>query len=246
MTKLRILTYNIYHGEAMDGGSNLERIAALIRREQADLVALQEVDDRTRRSGRVNQVVELGQRANGVGETGMHPFFAFAMEQDGGGYGEGVLSRFPFEKAVRHPLTAGAGFEPRAAAEVVVKIDPHTEITFLATHLDHVDDDTQRLSQARQLNQLFALDDGRTRILAGDFNALLDSRPIQELLGQWADANPSEGAPTWPSVEPQMRLDYIFYRPQAGIRVVESRVIDERQASDHRPVLAVFELDGAG
>jgi len=48
----RAMTYNIHHGEGVDGRLDIERIAALIRDERADLVALQEVDrgvERTKR-----------------------------------------------------------------------------------------------------------------------------------------------------------------------------------------------------
>ena len=41
---IRVLTYNIHHGEGMDGVIDLERIANVIRQTEADLVALQEVD----------------------------------------------------------------------------------------------------------------------------------------------------------------------------------------------------------
>ena len=37
------------------------------------------------------------------------------------------------------------------------------------------------------------------------------------------------------------RIDYIFYQPQTGLKLVESSVIDEPIASDHLPVLAVFD-----
>jgi hypothetical protein len=41
---LRVLTYNIHHGEGVDGRLDVERIARLINEHQPDLVALQEVD----------------------------------------------------------------------------------------------------------------------------------------------------------------------------------------------------------
>src|SRR6266516_6633088 len=40
----RVMTYNIHHGEGLDGKVDLLRIVELIRREGADFVALQEVD----------------------------------------------------------------------------------------------------------------------------------------------------------------------------------------------------------
>ena len=45
--ELRVLTYNIQHGAGADGIVDLERQAEVIQRLKPDLVALQEVDDRT-------------------------------------------------------------------------------------------------------------------------------------------------------------------------------------------------------
>ena len=56
-TRLRVLSYNIHHGEGLDGRIDLERIASVIRASEADLVALQEVDQSTERSGGVDQPV---------------------------------------------------------------------------------------------------------------------------------------------------------------------------------------------
>ena len=48
----RVMTYNIHHGEGLDGKVDLLRIAELIKREGADIVALQEVDKGVERTAR--------------------------------------------------------------------------------------------------------------------------------------------------------------------------------------------------
>jgi endonuclease/exonuclease/phosphatase family metal-dependent hydrolase len=48
----RIMTYNIRHGEGLDGKIDLLRIAEVIKREGADIVALQEVDKGVERTAR--------------------------------------------------------------------------------------------------------------------------------------------------------------------------------------------------
>jgi endonuclease/exonuclease/phosphatase (EEP) superfamily protein YafD len=37
-------------------------------------------------------------------------------------------------------------------------------------------------------------------------------------------------------------VDYILHRPAASWRLIEVRVLEERVASDHRPLLAVYEV----
>ena len=100
---VRILSYNILHGETLKGDFDLDRIAAVISSVDPDLVALQEVDFRTNRALNMDLVSELGQR------TALVPLFGRAMPYDGGEYGEGILSRYSFIASRCHPLPAGEG-----------------------------------------------------------------------------------------------------------------------------------------
>jgi len=59
---------------------------------------------------------------------------------------------------------------------------------------------------------------------------------------EWSYASQANPKPTFPAVQPKRKIDYIMYKPSDRWRVLESRVIDEKIASDHCPVLAVFEL----
>src|SRR5215213_2148229 len=48
---ITVLTYNIHHGAGGDGKVDIGRIAEVINRVKPDLVALQEVDRKTNRTG---------------------------------------------------------------------------------------------------------------------------------------------------------------------------------------------------
>ena len=87
--RVTVLTYNIYHGEDANGGSTLDAVAKVINSLKPDLVALQEVDNKTTRAKGLDLTAELSQR------TGMQGVFGKAMDFAGGGYGEAVLSRLP-------------------------------------------------------------------------------------------------------------------------------------------------------
>ena len=110
---VRILAYNIHHGEGMDGKLDLERIAALVRRVDPDLVTLQEVDSVTTRTDAVDQASELGRL------TGLESIFGRFMSYQGGAYGMAVLSRWPIVAVANHRLPDGA--EPRSALSAVVR-----------------------------------------------------------------------------------------------------------------------------
>ena len=86
--RLRVLTYNIHHGEGMDGKLDLPRIARVIRATEPDLVALQEIDQRTERTGQVDQSETLGTL------TGMQVVFGGNIRFQGGDYGNAVMKEF--------------------------------------------------------------------------------------------------------------------------------------------------------
>ena len=57
--QLRVLSYNIHHGAGIDGKLDLPRIAGVITAVNPDLVALQEVDRKTRRTKQQDQPAML-------------------------------------------------------------------------------------------------------------------------------------------------------------------------------------------
>ena len=89
--KVRVMSYNVKNGIGMDGIKSIERCAAVIRKVQPDIVAIQEVDSMTRR----NKKYVLGELAKHAGYP--HAYFGKAIPYQGGAYGIGVLSK---EKAL--------------------------------------------------------------------------------------------------------------------------------------------------
>lgn len=233
---VRVLTYNIYHGETVAASKpfDLDLLAKIISDTKPDLVALQEVDFKTKRVLKMDLVTELGWR------TKMQAVFGKAMPFDGGEYGEGVLSKHSFLSTQNHALVARENKEPRAALEVNVQIKSGDTIRFVGTHLDHTKDETDRINQAKQINRIFSKDDSPT-ILAGDLNATPESETMQVFYKEWKQSF-KDNIPTYPAINPNKKIDYILFKPANRWRVLETKVIDEEKASDHRPVLSVLEL----
>ena len=119
--RLKVMTYNIHHcnpPSLPEGQIDVPAIAKVINEAQADLVALQEVDVNTERSGKgKNQARELAKL------TGMHFYFAKAIDHQGGDYGVAVLSKFPLLDSLHLPLPLPEGVkgEPRTVAAVKVR-----------------------------------------------------------------------------------------------------------------------------
>ena len=237
--RLRVLTYNIHHGRGADGVIDLDRLADIIKRAEPDLVALQEVDVKTRRSGGMDQAARLGDL------TGMHHYFAEAMPFQSGGYGEAILSKTKLHPNVTGTiaLAAGEGQEPRSVA--ITESDPWDGqiVVFAGTHLCHQSTET-RLAQVRQINKEVAWYQNILVILAGDFNFTPESKPYQAMINAgWVDTAAAFGdpKPTCPAHNPTMRIDYVFVRPAKRWRMIDVQVLDEPIASDHVPVLVVLE-----
>ena len=177
---------------------------------------------------------ELGLR------TGLAPIFGQAMHFDGGGYGVGILSAYPFIKTKSYALPSQSDREPRMALEAQIILKTGDTIRFVSTHLDSTRDEEDKVRQAKKLNELFA-GDNKLSILAGDLNARPESKTMDILYEKWTKSF-SKDVPTAPSVNPRAKIDYILFRPVNKFRVLETKVLEEEVASDHRPVLSILEL----
>ncbi|OVE80572.1 hypothetical protein BVY03_05995, partial [bacterium K02(2017)] len=84
--QIRVLSYNIHAGYGIDKKLNLKRIAKIIKKQKADIVALQEVDKKTKRSNFKNQAQLLAKA------TKMNFTFGKSMPFNDGEYGNAILS----------------------------------------------------------------------------------------------------------------------------------------------------------
>ena len=238
--ELRVLVYNVHAGKDAGGADNLDRVAALVRSTDADIVLLQELDRGTRRSGGVDQPAELARRAE------RHVVFGRSLHYQGGEYGIGLLSRWPFTDHAVVPLPvqppqqrAGGAYEPRVALRAVIET-PWGRLGVVNTHLDASAVDGYRRQEFPTV--LAVADTLRERglpvLLGGDLN----TEPSSDLHGLfkargWRDAWALCGVGdslTYPASAGVKRIDYLYLGPAIDCR--EARVL-RNDASDHSPVL---------
>ncbi|GGI46302.1 hypothetical protein GCM10008018_16440 [Paenibacillus marchantiophytorum] len=160
---LTIMTFNIHHGEGLDGTVNMKRIAALIAGEQADIIALQEVDRYRLRSGFVDQAKELADL------LGMQMVFAPSLTYMVGQYGNVILSRFPI-KDHSYELLPGK-LETRSLLTATIQVGSES-VQVAATHLGLSQAD--RTAQLARISEILA-GSKEPQIVAGDFNMELES-----------------------------------------------------------------------
>lgn len=229
---LKVMTYNIAHGKGLDQKVDLERTARVIRDAKPDLVALQEVDQKTRRTGGVDQAARLGEL------TGLHAAFGKSMDYQGGGYGLAILSRWPIGKTTLVPLPfIAARTEPRSVFLADIPVEGGPVLTFGSTHLEYADG-AILLQQSEIVLQTVAKLEGIV-IVAGDYNARPDSPAIGLFKKSLASDSPDDHL-TFRADKPDRKIDWVFRRGE--LRVVDRAVVEEPLVSDHRPVTVTYAL----
>jgi endonuclease/exonuclease/phosphatase family metal-dependent hydrolase len=241
---IRAATWNIFGGKTWDGARvDLELTLASLRRLDADLVALQEVDRDLPRSGRVDQARVLGE-ALGMAwrfapallgtpgdSEGRRPVEPGAPDPGGPAYGIALLSRLPLGTVETLQLPRRGGEEPRVAQVAEVAVGDG-RLTVTGTHLSFV-----ARSGAAQLRALLRRLDGLggRRLLLGDLNLCW---PLVRLLAPgWRPLVHSGTFRNRPSgaARPRVQLDHVLAARSAAPAVRRARVVGG-PASDHLAV----------
>jgi len=244
----RIMTYNVHACRGVDGKLDVGRIAAVIAQSRPDIVALQEVDVRRRRSGRVDQAHAIAE------QLGMHFHFNAALQVEEERYGDAVLSLLPMTVVKSGPLPnlrkltvrgRKIELEDRGALWVEIEVGGR-RLQVVNTHLGLVPFEQRAQTQAL-LGPDWLQAAPEPLILLGDFNATPRYAAYKRMTERLSDARrlaPGRAAaPTFPSQLPILRLDHLFVSP--GVRVDGVHAPDTalaRVASDHLPLVMDFGL----
>lgn len=216
--QLRILTYNIFHGEYVKG--DVGAIGREIAKTDADIVGLQEVDIGTARMNGQDTLSIIAQ-------AGGYPHYAFAKAIDcgGGEYGTAILSRYPIREATLQPLFS-ADLEKRVLAHALIDLGD-TTLDFFNTHTSYESNAVRRL----QLQEILAATAQCEHfILTGDLNT--EDPEELALLSNAVTVNPGRFSTFYAT---GVSIDHIFL--SRGFSCVEAKVC-ESKLSDHYPLWA--------
>lgn len=235
---LKILSYNIHHANppSLPNTINTDTIGGLINKYQPDLVALQEVDVNTSRSGR-----SLDEAKAIADKSGMYFRFAKAIDYAGGEYGIAILSKYPFDSFNVFRLPSA---NTRAEARVLAIGYFHSgkrPFGFACTHLDAEGDNISRLMQVKTIDSIMSLLH-LPAVLAGDLNSEPTNPAISMLDQNFRRTCSDSCAYTFPSVHPRKTIDYIAVHKPNSFHVVQHRALQESFPSDHLPVMAELKL----
>jgi endonuclease/exonuclease/phosphatase family metal-dependent hydrolase len=119
-----------------------------------------------------------------------------------------------------------------------------TPVVVWATHFDHRSNDAERVASAEAIRARALAAPQQPALLIGDLNDQPSSRTLTAVAADWARTNP-QVLPTSPAPNPSRQIDYVLFRPAERWEALETRVLDEAVASDHRPIFAILELKAA-
>lgn len=244
MPLIRLLTWNVHRCLGVDGRISPQRIAGVIAQAAPDVVALQEVDVRRKRTGLVDQAEDIA-RALGM-ESHFHANVRVMEEQ----YGDAILTVLPSALIHSGRLPGRPGLrrlEPRGALWARIDVGRAT-LHVVNTHLSLIAQERRT-----QTDSLFGpewmgrADCAGPVALVGDFNLVPRSRVYRRLARRMQDAQRAPGLgrpkPTFPAGFPVLRIDHVFTRGPVAVRRVEViRNEVTRVASDHLPLVVDLEL----
>lgn len=272
---VKIATYNVFNffddfddpyveNERLPGKSKeeLALLAKVIHEVDADLLALEEVENRPFVSQFVHEY---------LGDMGYAEVVFFEGNSDRG-IDVALLSRFPVGEVTshRHFEFADANGRPMRFQRDLLqaRIEPKGYAPFdvYVVHLKSKYGGEEvslpvRMGEANTVRKLFneLLTDKPDApfVICGDFNDTFESKPVQTIVGQgpkalrtFVDQLPEEKRITFNKEPYRSMIDFIFASPAMGKWYVEGSY-DTRQGSvedsgsDHNPVMARFRLPRA-
>ncbi len=218
--------------------AKLARVASVLERLDADLVLLEEVENRPL----------LDRLAALAG----YPAARLVEGNDPRGIDVAVLSRLPLGAYESHAAELGPDGRLLWPRDCVVAhaVAGGRDLVVVGSHFSSAlsDDGTRRAWQAARMREIAdaAAAGGAIVLAGGDLNDAPASAALAPLLadGEWVDPAPAE--PTWVGASRAERLDYLLVRADAA-PAVDAAWIDSdpdvAAASDHRPVVLAIAIE---
>ena len=215
VTSLRVLTYNIQQGYSQDGQIGIDDQLAVLRRENPDVIGLQENDTARIANGNNDVVRYFADR--------MQMYSYYGPSTVAGTFGIALLSRYPIQNPRTYYMYSAGEQTAVIVAQITISGKTYN------VYVTHLGNDGPKLQQ----EQVLQLVEGKENVLLmGDFNFRPDTdqyRLTTAMLNEawllrWPEANTSQ------DFDPSDRIDYLFVSP--GMKIVESLYLTGPQ-SDH-------------
>ncbi|NLK34926.1 MAG: hypothetical protein GX301_05685 [Gracilibacteraceae bacterium] len=224
--EIRVMTYNIHRGINKGSKLDLNGIVEAIRSSGAEIVALQEVERFSVRTGFQDQIKYIADKLS------MGYAYGKSINILNGQYGNAILSKFPIEEYEVNKLPSNG--ERRTLLRAGLNVYGN-RIYFYSTHLGL--DQEERDIQVEEIVRLAA--DNSNSIVSGDFNSGVDK--LGAITGRYIDCasfENNDSRATFEEGELSERIDYIFASKNFKVKAYDVLELD---ASDHYPVICTLE-----
>jgi endonuclease/exonuclease/phosphatase family metal-dependent hydrolase len=239
--KIKVIAYNVEFAK----NTTPQAMANLLEKEKSDIICFNEVPAQgwTKKVGALLKMPYSyeGKVASANHEKGFN-------DKTGQYYGKykSILSKYPLKNTEEINLP-GIGWSPATVVVADVEIKKSKTITVFSLHIPSGRSNASK-SKAKRLSEIiknkFSTD--KPMILAGDFNDLTNSDPLNYLYeigfkNPWKELNMKlDNRSTIPG-DGNVVIDHILFR---GLSVKKGEIIEEKEnfQSDHKPVWAVFKL----
>lgn len=234
--ELKVMSYNIHHANPPSKAEDfidIDAVVSVIRKENPDVVTLQEVDKLVPRSNKQDQTRLIANQLN------MDYHFYKAINLGGGEYGVAILSKYKLSNIKQLTLPK---VENKAETRILGYADIEfwgQKITIACTHLDARDEPTRVLQTEAIVKELQPV--ANPIILCGDMNSSVGSKSMKFLQEYFENSCTNNCGLTVPSVNPKNTIDYVLTRNTNWL-VKSHSVIAETYASDHLPIMVTFKL----
>lgn len=223
-----LTTFNVQHcKDYVNKVIDFDLISNAIKKTNPDIVSLNEVFGEGSTPMFGNQPQILSQKLN------MYYYFGKAITISKGNYGNAILSKYPIENPITikipDPIVKDEDAYYETRCIIKAKING---LTVLCTHIG--------LAKSEAKNAVKTLietikDIEGPYVIMGDFNMQPDNEILKPLFALTNDTLENIFTPTFPSIDPRIRIDYIL--TSKDIIIEDSNVINV-VASDHLPVTA--------
>ncbi len=240
---MRVMSYNIHKGiGGRDRRYKLQRIIDVIERENPDIICLQEVDHHVKRS-------RFDHQPNLLQKYFKYPAADFQWNHKikSGGYGNYILSRFPFQ-SVSH-VCLKLIHRKKRGAQIAVIDSPEGEFLLVNWHLGLAE--KQRYNQVEHLfsQKQFRQKEDLPTMIVGDFNDWRNQlgKTQFEPRGFTQITRPPSRFRSFPAYMPLGSLDKAFVK--GNFEISRARIVRNpltHVASDHLPLVVDFHLKTPG
>ncbi len=240
--ELTVMTYNIFQGYNVDGGSSPEELYRVIERTDPDILLLQESETNRLTSGQTGLIYWLSHHL----EYEHHYFGPPTREQI---YGVSIMSRYPMQNCSVTYLPSPKDQRVAVRAEVNIHTPQGRRgVSVYSVHLG-LEKGERRVQTDALMKNLEKEKNDRPMIIGGDFNSRPDTRTIQifqsNFTDTWTERKENSSGYTYSSKRPRERIDYVFATEQ-DFEVERTWIVDDARASDHLPVVTRLRFNSSG